>query len=108
MKSHRLLILTPLLFGFAASASLADCNPPCRGNKVCRYDSTHNPQFYCKKPPVASATSAQTTRGRENSIEALKAGQTPPVAKKSPAKGVGASKGQFTSKMSNDHQPIEC
>ena len=33
----------------------ADCNPPYRHGKVCRYDSTHNPQFYCHKPPSAQA-----------------------------------------------------
>lgn len=33
----------------------ADCNPTCRHGKVCRYDSTHNPQFYCHKPPSAQA-----------------------------------------------------
>ena len=39
----------------------ADCNPPCRHGKVCRYDSTHNPQFYCHKPPVTYAAPASPT-----------------------------------------------
>jgi len=35
--------------------AFADCNPPCRNGKVCRYDSTHNPPFFCRKPPSAQA-----------------------------------------------------
>ena len=58
MKFHRLLMLAPLMFGLAPSASFADCNPACRGQKVCRYDSTRNPQFYCQRPPSAASKSS--------------------------------------------------
>ena len=58
MKIHRLLVFAPLMFGLAPSASFADCNPACRGQKVCRYDSTRNPQFYCHKPPAGAASAA--------------------------------------------------
>ena len=62
MKIHRLLVFAPLMFGLAPSASFADCNPACRGQKVCRYDSTRNPQFYCHKPPAGAASAAPSPR----------------------------------------------
>ena len=60
MKNSVKLALAGLfaaITGFAAMPSFADCNPPCRNGKVCRYDSTHNPPFFCRKPPTAQAAS---------------------------------------------------
>lgn len=54
MKIYRAVILAGLLVGFAPSV-FADCNPPCRGQKVCRYDSTRTPQFYCQRPVSGAA-----------------------------------------------------
>lgn len=50
--------LLPIVAALAAMPSFADCNPPCRNGKVCRYDSTHNPQFFCRKPATAQAAAA--------------------------------------------------
>lgn len=62
MKTTTKLALAGLfstITALAAMPSFADCNPPCKGNRVCRYDSTHNPQFFCRKP--VAAQSATTT-----------------------------------------------
>lgn len=60
MKLVRLFIAASLLAGIAPSVVFADCNPPCKGDRVCRYDSTHNPQFFCRKPaaPQSAAPTA--------------------------------------------------
>lgn len=65
MKPKVKLIVAGLLTALAASASFADCNPPCKGNKVCRYDSTHNPQFFCRKPPAAAVAAKQSPQPAE-------------------------------------------
>ena len=65
MKLIRSLIASSLLAGITPGVAFADCNPACRGQKVCRYDSTRNPQFYCHKPPVAASQSSQWV----NSVE---------------------------------------
>ncbi len=65
MKIIRSLIAASLLAGIAPNVVFADCNPPCKGNRVCRYDSTHNPQFFCRKPvaPQAAASPAPAAPG---------------------------------------------
>ena len=50
MKLIRSFIAVSLLAGVTPNVVFADCNPPCKGDRVCRYDSTHNPQFFCRKP----------------------------------------------------------
>ncbi len=61
------LIVTSLVACLAPNVALADCNPPCKGNRVCRYDSTHNPQFFCRKPAAApSAANASPAASRPN------------------------------------------
>jgi hypothetical protein len=58
MKNSVKLALAGLfaaITGLAAMPSFADCNPPCRNGKVCRYDSTHNPPFFCRRPPTAQS-----------------------------------------------------
>jgi hypothetical protein len=65
MKLVRSLIAASLLAGIVPSVVFADCNPPCKGDRVCRYDSTHNPQFFCRKPvaPQAAASPAPAAPG---------------------------------------------
>ena len=79
MKLARLLIAASLLAGIAPNVVFADCNPPCKGDRVCRYDSTHNPQFFCRKPvapqsasspvPVSPAVAPAKPAGWVNSVE---------------------------------------
>jgi hypothetical protein len=57
MRNLVKLMIAGLLTAVAATSSFADCNPPCRNGKVCRYDSTHTPPFFCRKPPTAQAAS---------------------------------------------------
>lgn len=65
MKLIRSLITVSLLAGITPNVVFADCNPPCRGDRVCRYDSTHNPQFFCRKPaaPQSAASAAPAGSG---------------------------------------------
>lgn len=58
MKLVRLLIAASLLAGVAPNVVFADCDPPCKGSRVCRYDSTHDPQFFCRKPAAPQAAPA--------------------------------------------------
>ena len=79
MKLVRSLIAASLLVGVAPNVVFADCNPPCKGDRVCRYDSTHNPQFFCRKPvapqsasspaPVGPAVAPAKPAGWVNSVE---------------------------------------
>ena len=79
MKLVRLVITASLLAGVAPSIVFADCNPPCKGDRVCRYDSTHNPQFFCRKPvapqsasgaaPAAPAVAPAPTAGFVSKID---------------------------------------
>ena len=65
MKLVRSLIAASLLVGVAPNVVFADCNPPCKGDRVCRYDSTHNPQFFCRKPvaPQSAASAVPAAPG---------------------------------------------
>jgi hypothetical protein len=72
MNISRVLALAGLLVTVAPAVSFADCNPPCKGNRVCRYDSTHNPPFFCRKPPAAAV--AQQAPSAVNRSEPPKRG----------------------------------
>jgi hypothetical protein len=61
MKLIRLFVAASLFAGIAPNVVFADCNPPCKGNRVCRYDSTHNPPFFCRKPPAGAAVQQAPT-----------------------------------------------
>lgn len=77
--------ITRALIPFALSAAAllapltasADCNPACRHGKVCRYDSTHNPQFYCHKPPSAQSATTAPPRNATAPLPGNRASDSP-------------------------------
>jgi len=60
------------LAALAPSTAFADCSPACTGGKICRYDSTRSPQFYCAAPKATYGKNPTAPRATQGSGGALK------------------------------------